>query len=162
MKSDDSRPRTGDPARHKTGFAAGGAVGAVAGAVVGSVAGPVGTVVGAMSGGALGGAVGDDVAELINPEEEEAYWRSNYSSRPYVKKGEAYGAYSPAYSTGYNGYGEFGTKGQSFEQAEPTLRKRYESSSGQIDSWDRVKSASRDAWNRIEDRIPGDSDADGH
>ena len=67
------------------GLAGGVAAGAVAGAVTGTTVGPVGTAIGAVVGAVVGGLAGKGVAEMIDPAAEDAYWRDNYSSRPYVR-----------------------------------------------------------------------------
>lgn len=45
----------------------------------------IGAAVGAVAGGPAGGGLGGKgVAEVIDPTREDAYWRENYSDRPYV------------------------------------------------------------------------------
>ena len=87
---------------HPVGSGTGAAAGAATGAAVGTaVGGPgVGTLVGAAVGAVAGGLVGHGVAEAINPTEEDAYWRENYSKRPYAQGGRSYEHYQPAYKYG--------------------------------------------------------------
>jgi len=52
--------------------------------------------------------------------------------------------------------------GQQFEEVEADLKRAYEKSSGTAGlSWDNARSATRDAWNRVETVLPGDADGDG-
>jgi len=147
------------------GAAAGAAAGgAAAGALAGIAAGPVGTVVGAVVGAIAGGLAGKGIAEMIDPTAEEAYWRENYSSRPYVAQGATYDDYGPAYRHGVDSYGRF--EGRAFEKAEPELMRDWQRAKGTSRlTWDNAKHATRDAWQRISDTveraIPGDSDHDG-
>lgn len=84
-----------------TGTGAGG--GAIAGAAVGAIGGPIGMAVGAAVDAIAGGAVGQGVAKMLNPVEEDAYWRGSYVHETYVKPGMSYGDYAPAYRLGYTG-----------------------------------------------------------
>ena len=82
-------PAAGPLGAHPVGTAVGAAAGgAAAGALAGTVAGPVGTVVGAVAGAVAGGLAGNEIAKSIDPTAEEAYWRENYASRPYVTRGQ--------------------------------------------------------------------------
>jgi hypothetical protein len=60
-----------------------------------------------------------EIVDLIDPAAEEAYWRENYSSRPYVTRGTAFNEYRTAYRYGVDAYALH--EGRSFEQAEPEL-----------------------------------------
>jgi phage tail tape-measure protein len=79
------------------GAAAAAAAGASTGAIAGSVAGPIGAIAGAAIGGAIGGVVGEDLARRINPTDEEKYWETAYTNRPYYSATYNYEAYRPAY-----------------------------------------------------------------
>lgn len=158
-------PITGAPGAHPVGTGVGAAAGGMAaGALAGTVVGPVGTVVGAAVGAVVGGLAGKGVAEAIDPTAEDAYWRENYESRSYVKQGESFDDYGPAYRFGSDSYGR--ADGRTFDQLEPDLRRDWESNKGSSSlTWDRAKHASRDSWQRVSDSveraIPGDSDRDG-
>lgn len=166
-------PITGTPGSHPIGTGLGAAAGGIAGAVgagalsgslAGSMGGPVGTAVGAVVGAVAGGLAGKGIAEAIDPSAEEDHWRETYSSRPYVQKGSSFDDYGPAYRYGVDSYGR--SKGRTFEQAEPDLKRGWEQAKGDSNlSWDRAKDASRDSWQRvsntIERAVPGDSDRDG-
>jgi hypothetical protein len=158
-------PASGPLGAHPVGTGLGAAAGgAAAGALAGTVAGPVGTVVGAVAGAVAGGLAGKAIAKSIDPTAEEAYWRQNYSSRPYVTKGAAYDEYGPAYRYGVDAYGRY--EGRSFEQAEPELMREWDRAKGTSKlTWENAKHATRDAWQRLSDFVeratPGDSDHDG-
>ncbi len=159
-------PISGAPGAHPVGTGLGAAAGGIAaGAVAGSMAaGPVGTVVGAAVGAIAGGLAGKGIAEAIDPTAEEAYWRENYTSRPYVGSGATFDDYGPAYRYGVDSYGRY--EGSTFDQAEPELGRDWERAKGASSlTWDRAKEATRDSWNRVSDTveraIPGDSDHDG-
>jgi hypothetical protein len=154
-------PITGQPGAHPVGTGLGAAAGgAAAGAAVGSVAGPVGTAAGIVAGAVVGGLAGKGIAEKIDPTVEDAYWRENYRTRPYVTANEPYENYQPAYRTGYEGRCKY--VGKTYDQAEGDLRRDYETCRGaNCPGWDKAKLATRDAWDRIERAMPGDADRDG-
>ena len=150
-------PITGAPGSHPVGTgvgaAAGGAAGVgaamAAGAVAGSAVGPVGTAVGAAIGAVAGGLAGKAVAEGVDPTAEDAYWRENYKTRPYVEKNRDYTAYAPAYRLGYESRGT--SKYKTFDEAEPELRTRWERDNAKTGlGWDKARLASKDAWDRID------------
>ena len=109
---------------------------------------PVGTAVGAAIGAVAGGLAGKAVAEGIDPTEEDAYWRENYKTRPYVQKNSDYNQLAPAYRLGWESRST--TKHKTFEEAEPELRTRWDREYAKSGlGWDTARHASRDAWERI-------------
>lgn len=147
-KSNNRDPITGAPGAHPVGTGVGSALGGVAaGAAAGTVAGPVGTVVGMAVGAVVGGLAGKGVAESLDPTREEAYWRDNYSSRPYVEEGASFDAYGPAYELGVQSYGK--NPGRRFEDVEPEMSRDWETRRGDTHlEWDTAKLAARDSWDR--------------
>jgi len=145
-------PITGAPGAHPVGTGLGAAAGgAAAGAAVGSVAGPVGTAVGIVAGAVAGGLAGKGVAEKVDPTVEDAYWRENYSKRNYVDRGASYEVYRPAYRLGYESRSKY--QGKRYEEVESDLQREYERSrSKDAASWDKARFATRDAWQRIDER----------
>jgi len=145
-------PITGAPGAHPVGTGLGAVAGGMAaGAAAGTVVGPVGTVIGAAAGAVVGGLAGKGVAELIDPTAEEAYWRENYSTRPYVTKGATFDEYAPAYRYGVSAYQRYPDR--SFDDAEPSLRTDWENAKGNSTlSWNAARSASRDSWQRVASR----------
>lgn len=153
-------PVSGAAGSHPVGTGVGAAAGAVAGAAAGSVVGPAGTVAGAVIGGVAGGLAGKGAAEYFDPTAEDAYWRDNYSSRPYVNTGESYEDYGPAYKYGWESRQQHA--GRSFGDAEKDLAVGWERTKGTSKlGWEQAKNATRDAWHRVERAIPGDADGDG-
>lgn len=146
------------------GGAAGGLAGAAAaGAAIGGVTGPVGAVIGAVVGVAAGALAGKGIANAVDPVAEDAYWRDNYSSRPYTS-GSSYDEYQPAFGYGVDAYERYPNR--SFDEVEPELGRDWGSKRGDSTlGWDRAKHATRDAWQRVSDTVeratPGDSDRDG-
>ena len=163
-KRDANRdPITKEPGSHPIGTGLGAAAGGMAaGAATGTVAGPIGTVVGAAVGAVVGGLAGKGAAEAVNPTMEDAYWRENYASQPWVETTYTYDDYQPAFRSGYEGYARYRGTGKRYEDVEPELRQNWESSRGRSRlDWERANSASRAAWHRVERAIPGDFDRDG-
>jgi len=149
-------PLTGAPGAHPVGVgigavAGGAAAGFATGAVVASVAGPIGTAVGGAVGAAIGaiagGLAGKGIAESINPTAENAYWRDNYLSRPYVDEDASYDEYQAAYQYGWEARARHPE--QAWEAAEGDLRRRWEQSGHSTLTWEKAKHAIRDAWERV-------------
>ena len=151
-------PITGTPGSHPVGTGIGAAVGGAAagaaltgaaatGAIAGAAAGPVGIAVGAAVGAIVGGLAGKGVAEAIAPTSEDAYWRENFRSCPYIGAGASFDDYGPAFGLGVAGYNKY--RGRSFDEIESDLSRDWASTRGTSSlGWDRAKSASRDAWDR--------------
>jgi len=158
-------PLTGAPGSHPVGTGVGAAAGGMAaGALAGTVAGPAGIMIGAAVGAVAGGLAGKGVAEAIDPTIEEAYWHENYVEQSYVKKGDSFADYGPAYRFGVDSFGR--SEGRTFDQSEADLRRDWEGNKGSSRlTWDRARHASRDSWQRVSDAVelatPGDSDHDG-
>jgi hypothetical protein len=158
-------PLTGAIGSHPVGTGLGAVLGGVAaGAAAGTVVGPVGTAIGAAVGAVVGGLAGKGVAEAVDPSREDAYWRDNFTDRPYVQEGSTFDDYGPAYGYGVASYSR--NPGRSFDDVESDLSRNWGTTRGNSSlGWDRAKSASRDAWNRVSDAVeratPGDSDRDG-
>jgi hypothetical protein len=149
---------------HPVGSGVGAAAGAATGAAVGTaVGGPVGTLVGAAIGAVAGGLVGHGIAEGINPTEEDAYWRENYRTRPYAaSSNRSYEDYQPAYRYGWESRARYGNR--KWDEVEPELGRNWNdyNQGAARQTWDEAKLATKDAWHRVEDRLPGDADHDGH
>ncbi len=158
-------PISGAPGAHPLGTGAGALVGgAAAGAATGTVAGPVGTVIGAAIGAIVGGLAGKGVAEKIDPTVEDAYWRDNYQTRPYIDDEQSYDDYGPAYGYGVSAWDRY--PGRNFDEVEPELSRDWGETRGASRlEWGDAKHAARDAWQRVSDTVeraaPGDSDRDG-
>ena len=145
-------PISGAPGAHPIGTGVGAALGgAASGAAVGTVVGPVGTVVGAAIGAIVGGLVGKGVAEAIDPTSEAIYWKENYKDRPYAADADNFDDYGPAYNYGVASYSKYA--GRSFDDIETELSRDWDSVRGQSRlNWDDARFATRDAYERVNDR----------
>lgn len=154
-------PITGAPGAHPIGVGIGAALGgAAAGAATGTMAGPVGTVVGAAVGAIVGGLAGKGVAESVDPTREDAYWRDNFTTRPYVSTGAHYDDYGPAYRYGTDAY--LRQPNRSFVESEAELARDWGKARGNSSlDWERAKIATSDAWHRASNSVnrpmPGDA-----
>lgn len=152
-KTPDSNPDpiTGEPGAHPVGVGTGATGGAVAGAAIGTaVGGPVGTVVGGAVGAVAGGLAGKGAAEVVNPTEEETYWRSEYKTRPYATTGKDYEYYGPAFQYGWESASRPNTAARNFEDVEPELERGWPKYRGTTNSeWREVREATRDAYTRV-------------
>ena len=154
-------PITGAHGAHPVGVGLGTAVaGAAAGAAGGAVAGPAGAIVGAVVGGVAGGLGGKAAAEAIDPTVEDNYWRDEYANRPYYEASVPYDTYAPAYRHGWESRDRY--RDRDFDAAEADLRSDWEKSKYNSSlKWEKAKLATRDAWHRVERKLPGDADGDG-
>jgi hypothetical protein len=145
-------PLTGEPGSHPVGTGVGAAGGAATGAAIGgAVGGPAGALIGAAIGGIAGGFAGKGIAESVNPTEEDAYWRSNYATRPYAK-GRSYDELRPAYEYGWNS--RVAHHGRKWNEAETDLQSGWETTKDKSRlGWHEAKGAVQDAWNRIDSRV---------
>ena len=147
---------------HPVGGAIGAAVGAIDGAVVvgavqgaalGTVAGLPGMVAGVAIGGVIGALVGKEVAQQIDPNKEEAYWRDNHEHQAYFNSTARYDAYAPAYRYGIEVFSLYG--GRSFEEVEPQIAGGWDGARGPSRlTWETAKLATRDAYNRLSANAP--------
>ncbi len=83
--------------------------------------------------------------------EEEAYWRNNYISRPYVT-GRDYDTLIGGYRYGFEAATRY--PGRSWDDVESDLRRdweRYEYRGAS--TWEQIKDAVRDAWDRVTGRL---------
>jgi hypothetical protein len=153
---DERNPVTNAIGEHPVGTTVGAVAGAAAaGAATGSVAGPVGTAAGAVAGAVAGGVVGKGLAEMVDPDVHDAYWRENYTKRPYVEPGAHFDDYGPAYRYGVATVRRYESK--TFDEAEAELREQWmrERGTSRLD-WDKAKHPIRDAWNWVKTDIDHD------
>ena len=145
---------------HPVGETVGAAGGAVAGMTVGAaVAGPPGAVVGAAVGAVAGGAAGHGVAAAFDPAVEDAYWRDNYRSRPYVSPGADYSNYRDAYRYGWESRARARA---SWDDTQSDLERGWDKARANSRlAWSEAKDAVRDGWHHVERALPGDADRDG-
>jgi hypothetical protein len=86
---------------------------------------------------------------MLNWEDEDKYWRTNYRNRPYATSGtQEYDYYRPGYRYGFESANRY--RGREWDDVESDLERdwnRFEHR-GQS-TWQQVKSAVRDAWDRV-------------
>jgi phage tail tape-measure protein len=153
-------PISGAPGSHPIGTGVGATGGGIAGATIGAVGGPVGMVVGGAIGAVVGGLAGHAVGEVVDPTAEDAHWRSAYENEPYRNAAYNYDDYAPAYKLGYENRSRYA--GRKFNEVENELASDWEATKGNSRlAWDDAKHASRAAWHRVENVLPGDADGDG-
>ena len=163
LDKDNAHPAATGAGAVVGGVAGGVAGGAAAGAAVGGMTGPVGAAVGAVVGAVAGALAGRGMAKA-DPVAEDTYWRSNYSSRPYVTSGASYDDYGPAYQYGVNARNQYPDR--AYDDVESDLGRDWSGARGNSSlQWEHAKHATRDAWHRVSDSVeravPGDSDKDG-
>ena len=146
-------PITGAPGSHPIGTGLGAAVtGAAAGVAGGALGGPIGAAAGAVVGAVAGGYAGKAVEEQFDPTAEDAYWRENYKSRPYVESDADYETYRPAYEYGWESRRKH--RDLRFDEVEPELKAEWSNREQRSNfGWDRARPAARDAWDRIDRAI---------
>jgi len=121
------------------------AVGAAEGAALGTVAGLPGMAAGIAIGGVVGALTGKEVAQIMNPNAEEAYWSKEHQNRAYFDSVVAYDSYAPAYRMGIEAY-----VGRDFDEIDPQLAAQWEGARGTSRlTWDTAKLAVRDAYERL-------------
>ncbi len=148
-KDENRDPISGEPGAHPVGTGLGAAGAGAAGLAAGmAVGGPVGAAVGAVVGAVAGGLGGKAVAEEIDPTAEDAYWRENYSTRPYFDKAVSYDHYRPAYQYGWEARSLYSDK--TWDEIESELESQWSSRRGNSSlAWKKARHASRDAWERV-------------
>ena len=91
---------------------------------------------------------------------DDAWWRDNYSTRPYIDSTYGYDDYGPAYVYGYEAYQIH--RGRSFDDVESELGSGWDKAKGNSRlTWEHAKAAVRDAWDRLVhrgERKPGGED----
>jgi hypothetical protein len=87
---------------------------------------------------------------------EDAYWRSNFASRPYAQADRGYDAYQPGYRYGFESAKRY--PGRKWNEVESDLRTGWDRYEHRAQSaWENIKDAVRDAWDRVagDDRNTG-------
>ena len=79
---------------------------------------------------------------------EDAYWRSNFASRPYARNDLGYEAFQPGYRYGFESANR--QRGRTWNEVESDLRSGWDRYEHRAQSkWENVKDAVRDAWDRV-------------
>ena len=84
--------------------------------------------------------------------DEDSYWRTNYRSRPYASSASSeYDVYQPGYRYGFDAAHQY--EGRNWTDIESDLSRGWNSYAHRGNStWEQVKGAVRDAWDRITNR----------
>jgi hypothetical protein len=79
---------------------------------------------------------------------EEAYWRTNYATRPYIGPNRDFDYWRPAYRYGYDSAVKY--PGREWDEVENDLRTGWERFEHRSKStWEQIKDAVRDGWDRV-------------
>ena len=90
--------------------------------------------------------------------EEDSWWRDNFSSRPYAT-GRNYEEFRPAYQYGFeSGQHHLGRKWDDVESDLKSGWEKFEGRKGAGGAWESVKHAVKDAWSRITGQKDVDTD----
>ena len=86
--------------------------------------------------------------------EEDAYWRTNYRTRPYASSvGREYEYYEPGYRYGYEAANRY--QDRSWNDIEADLSRDWNSYERRgMSTWEQMKDAVRDAWDRVTGKRP--------
>jgi hypothetical protein len=122
------------------------AVGAAGGLAAGAVTGPIGAAVGAVVGAVAGGYAGKGIGEMIDPTTEDNWLRENFKSRPYVRQGETFETYHPAYHFGAQAESLYGER--EFDVLEPELQHGWNDQDEPVMPWEKARGAVKDSYER--------------
>ena len=86
--------------------------------------------------------------------DEDAYWRQNFRTRPYASTGvNDYGFYQPGYRYGYEAANRY--SGRQWNDVEADLARGWSTYEHRgTSTWEQIKDAARDAWDRVMGRHP--------
>jgi hypothetical protein len=141
-------PITKAPGAHPIEVGVGTALGGAAvGLAAGAAAGPVGAVIGAVVGGVAGGFGGKAVGEMIDPTIEDTWLRESFKDKKYVRSGDTFDTYAPAYRFG--GAAEARLQGRGFDDVESDIKAGWEKDAAAANlPWDHARLAVRDSYDR--------------
>ena len=85
---------------------------------------------------------------MLDWKNEEEYWRTNYTDRPYVGSNRDFNYWRPAYRYGYDAAMKY--QGRAWTDMEGDLRTGWDrlEERGQT-TWEQIKAAVRDGWDRV-------------
>jgi hypothetical protein len=86
--------------------------------------------------------------------DEDAYWRTTYNTRPYASSaGRDYSYYQPGYRYGYEAANRY--QNRSWNDVEADLASGWNTYQYRGNStWEQIKDAVRDAWDRVTGNRP--------
>lgn len=86
-------------------------------------------------------------------DDDDTYWRSNYTSRPYASGSANYDQWRGAYRYGFESANRY--TGRNWKDVESDLSRGWNSYEHRgTSTWEQVKAAVRDAWDRAMGRHP--------
>jgi hypothetical protein len=100
----------------------------------------------------------ETMANIDSWNEEDRWWRNNFTSRPYAA-GRKYEEFQPAYRYGYESGAHH--MGRTWNEVEPDLRTGWDKFTGKPaggSTWENVKDAVKDAWHRVTGQHDLDAD----
>jgi len=140
-------PITNAPGSHPIETGIGAALaGAAGGMAAGVVAGPVAAAIGVAAGAVAGGYAGKGIGEMIDPTTEDNWLRDHFESRPYVRKGDRFDDFRPAYRYGALAEAKYGDAG--IDLMDQQLQRDWEASKEHTMPWTTAKAAVKDAYDR--------------
>ena len=81
-------------------------------------------------------------------QDEDAYWQSNYRSRPYASTSPDYGVWRGGYRYGYEAAKRY--EGRPWDDVEADRSHGWSTYEHRgTSTWDQMKAAVRDAWDRV-------------
>jgi hypothetical protein len=97
------------------------------------------------------------MANVNNPlgwNDEDTYWRENYRTRPYASSaGQEYDFYQPGYRYGYEAANRH--QNRNWDEVEADLSRDWNTYEHRGNTtWEQIKDAARDAWDRITGKRP--------
>jgi hypothetical protein len=88
------------------------------------------------------------MADIDRWDDEDTYWRTNYSARPYASAGNDYDYYRPGYRFGYEAANKYGDR--NWNEVESDLSRSWNTYEHRGNStWEQMKESVRDAWDRV-------------
>ena len=95
-----------------------------------------------------------DTNDQMGWNNEDTYWRENYRTRPYASSGgRDYDYYQPGYRYGYDAANRY--RNRNWDDVESDLARDWNAYQYRGNStWEQVKDAVRDAWNRMTSSRP--------
>jgi hypothetical protein len=96
--------------------------------------------------------------EDLDPVAEGDYWRESFRETPYYEAGAPYEDYEPGYRFGWETAADPANSGLSFEELEPELERKWKARTlterdavrgKDALTWNQLRQAAREAWNRV-------------
>lgn len=109
----------------------------------------------------LGTGLGGDISASIGPVFVISQWREVWETSPYAGGDSTFEDFEPAYRYGWDARDRF--SGRSWDPSlERDLESGWDKAKGRSRlTWERAQQAVRQAWDRLERKLPGDADRDG-